>query len=65
MVTRRRNVEQIREYVDQMRNEIENHEDTINDEINEIFVPVESTGGKRKTKKNKAKVKKKSRKRIS
>ena len=65
MVTRRRNVEQIREYVDEMRNEIEDHDVTINDEINEIFANVELSGGKRKTKKNKAKVKKKSRKRIS
>tara|TARA_Y100000813_G_C24145368_1_gene344516 strand:- start:445 stop:1614 length:1170 start_codon:yes stop_codon:yes gene_type:complete len=65
MVTRRRNVEQIREYVDEMSNEIEDHDVTINDEINEIFAHAELTGGKRKTKKNKAKVKKKSRKRIS
>lgn len=65
MVTRRRNVEQIREYVDEMRNEIEDHDVTINDEINEIFAHAELTGGKRKTKKNKARVKKNSRKRIS
>ena len=65
MVTRRRNVEQIREYVDEMRNEIENHDVTINDEINEILPHAELTGEKRKTKKNKAKVKKNSRKRIS
>ena len=35
------------------------------DEINEILAYAELTGGKRKTKKNKAKVKKNSRKRIS